>query len=179
MWIKMSEISDIRRGVRVVKSNLAEDGLYPVFQNCLTPLGYKDTCNRKGGMTFIIVGGAAGSIGFCGTDFWAADDCVTIDGKDLVINRYIYHYILTKQQYLLSQVRKSSVPRLARNTIENLIIPVPDLEEQHRIVILLDKFDSLLCDIEEGLPAEIACIKKQYEYYRNKILSFSEYKISA
>ena len=179
MWMKMSDIAYIKRGVRVVKSNLAEHGLYPVFQNCLTPLGYKETSNRKGGMTFIIVGGAAGSIGFSGSDFWAADDCVTIDAKELVINRYIYHYIMTKQKYLLSQVRKSSVPRLARTAIENLIIPVPDLAEQHRIITLLDKFDSLVFDIVEGLPAEIIAIKEQYEYYRNKLLSFPKYKLSA
>ena len=55
-WMKMSEIAEIKRGVRVVKNDLSEDCcLYPVFQNCLTPLGYKEASNRKGGIPFIIV----------------------------------------------------------------------------------------------------------------------------
>lgn len=172
-WMKMSEIAEIKRGVRVVKSDLSEDCcLYPVFQNCLTPLGYKEASNRKGGIPFIIVGGAAGSIGYSNSDFWAADDCLTIEGNSRVSNRYIYHYLNTKQQYLLSQVRKSSVPRLSRVTIENLMVPVPLLDEQLRIVAILDKFDTLVSDLTQGLPAEIAASQERYEYYRDKLLRF-------
>ena len=172
-WMKMSEIAEIKRGVRVVKSDLSEDCcLYPVFQNCLTPLGYKEASNRKGGIPFIIVGGAAGSIGYSNSDFWAADDCLTIEGNSRVSNRYIYHYLNTRQQYLLSQVRKSSVPRLSRVTIENLMVPVPLLDEQLRIVAILDKFDTLVSDLTQGLPAEIAASQERYEYYRDKLLRF-------
>lgn len=172
-WMKMSEIAEIKRGVRVVKNDLSEDCcLYPVFQNCLTPLGYKEASNRKGGIPFIIVGGAAGSIGYSNSDFWAADDCLTIEGNSRVSNRYIYHYLNTKQQYLLSQVRKSSVPRLSRVTIENLMVPVPLLDEQLRIVAILDKFDTLVSDLTQGLPAEIAASQERYEYYRDKLLRF-------
>ena len=172
-WMKMSEIAEIKRGVRVVKSDLSEDCcLYPVFQNCLTPLGYKEASNRKGGIPFIIVGGAAGSIGFSNSDFWAADDCLTIEGNSRVSNRYIHHYLNTRQQYLLSQVRKSSVPRLSRVTIENLMVPVPLLDEQLRIVAILDKFDTLVSDLTQGLPAEIAASQERYEYYRDKLLRF-------
>ena len=53
-------------------------------------------------------------------------------------------------------------------------VPVPSLAEQRRIVAILDRFDALCHDITEGLPAEIAARKKQYAYYRDKLLSFKE-----
>ena len=51
-------------------------------------------------------------------------------------------------------------------------IPVPPLEEQEHIVSILDRFDKLCNDISEGLPAEIEARQKQYEYYRDKLLTF-------
>jgi type I restriction enzyme S subunit len=58
--------------------------------------------------------------------------------------------------------------------IEQLSIPVPPLAEQKRIVKILDRFDTLTTDITSGLPAEIAARKQQYEYYRDKLLTFRE-----
>lgn len=58
--------------------------------------------------------------------------------------------------------------------IMNIVIPVPPLEEQERIVAILDRFDTLCNDLTSGLPAEIEARKKQYEYYRDKLLTFKE-----
>jgi type I restriction enzyme S subunit len=55
-----------------------------------------------------------------------------------------------------------------------MVMPVPSLDEQARIVAILDKFDALTTDITVGLPAEIATRQKQYEYYRDKLLTFKE-----
>lgn len=57
---------------------------------------------------------------------------------------------------------------------KRVIIPVPSLEEQARIVAILDKFDALVNDLSSGLPAEIAARRKQYEYYRDRLLTFKE-----
>jgi type I restriction enzyme S subunit len=56
--------------------------------------------------------------------------------------------------------------------VKNYKIPIPPLEEQNRIVAILDKFDALVNDISVGLPAEINMRRQQYEYYRNKLLTF-------
>ena len=56
-------------------------------------------------------------------------------------------------------------------------IPLPSLEEQERIVNILDRFDSLCNDISSGLPAEIEARQKQYEYYRDKLLSFERIEV--
>ncbi|HDR0681040.1 TPA: restriction endonuclease subunit S, partial [Pasteurella multocida] len=77
-----------------------------------------------------------------------------------------------KQHKLLSQVRKASVPRLSRISIEKLKIPLPPLATQQKIVDILDKFETLTHSITEGLPKEIELRRKQYEYYREKLLTF-------
>ena len=56
----------------------------------------------------------------------------------------------------------------------NYLVPVPPLPEQHRIVSILDRFDAMCNDLTSGLPAEIAARQKQYEYYRDKLLTFKE-----
>ena len=58
------------------------------------------------------------------------------------------------------------------NVMEKIKVPIPPLEEQCRIVSILDRFDALCNDLTSGLPAEIEARKKQYEYYRDKLLSF-------
>ena len=68
-----------------------------------------------------------------------------------------------------SKVVHSSIPAL-----KEIVIPIPSLEEQARIVDILDRFDTLVNDITSGLPAEIEARRKQYEYYRDKLLRFEE-----
>ena len=58
--------------------------------------------------------------------------------------------------------------------LDSYLIPVPPLAEQARIVSILDRFDALCNDLTSGLPAEIEARKKQYEYYRDKLLTFKE-----
>ena len=67
----------------------------------------------------------------------------------------------------------SSLKNLTMTNIRKFKIPIPPISEQKRIVAILDKFDALVNDISTGLPAEIAARKKQYEYYRNQLLTFT------
>ena len=80
----------------------------------------------------------------------------------------------TKEAFLQSKVRKAGIPTLDNSIVEKVIVAIPPLDEQERIVAILDKFDSLVNDISEGLPAEINARKQQYEHYRNKLLTFDE-----
>jgi len=68
------------------------------------------------------------------------------------------------------------MPILNKTNFSKIKIPIPDLEKQEEIVKVLDKFDKLVNDISEGLPAEIKARKQQYEYYREKLLDFKELK---
>ena len=67
-----------------------------------------------------------------------------------------------------------TIARLYNDNISKARIPVPPLEEQARIVAILDRFDALCNDLSSGLPAEIEARRKQYEYYRDRLLTFRE-----
>lgn len=177
LWKKLGDIVGIKRGVRVVKAQLDDTSEYPVYQNSLSPLGYYNNSNCDANKTFLITAGAAGEIGYSYIPFWAADDCYYFDcDESILIERYLYYALKTSQHRIKKMVRNASVPRLGRSSVENLLIPIPPLEEQQRIVDILDRFDKLCNDLSEGLPAEIAARQKQYEYYRDKLLTFKEKK---
>jgi type I restriction enzyme S subunit len=63
-------------------------------------------------------------------------------------------------------------PKLMSNTMAKIKVPVPSIEKQAQIVNILDRFNILCNDISAGLPAEIEARQKQYEYYRDKLLTF-------
>lgn len=164
----LGEVCEIKRGVRVVKQELEEFGDIPVFQNSLKPLGYYKISNFKGFTSFIIGAGAAGEIGFSENPFWAADDCFVIISNYLN-DKYIFYCLQNNQLHLKRQVRKASIPRLSRVSIEKFMIPVPPIEVQEEIVRILDSFS----DYAAELQAELQARKQQYEYYRNLLLTFN------
>lgn len=174
-WKKLGEVCNINRGVRVVKSELETQGLYPVYQNSLTPLGYYDNFNYPANTTFIISAGAAGKVGYSDVDFWAADDCLCITCPDSLLSKFLYYCMTNKQDYFLSQVRHASVPRMSRNVVENFEIPIPPLEIQKKIVECLDKFAALAAELQ----AELQKSRTQYEYYRTLLLTPSSSKSTA
>lgn len=171
-WKTLGDISTVNRGIRVTRDMLSTEGSIPVYQNALAPLGYFEKSNRKKDTTFVISAGAAGQIGYSGIDFWAADDCFTFDDTNNVLSKYIFYFLQTKQTYIDSRVRRGSIPRISRDVFEKMKIPLPKIEVQKRIVDILDRFESLTTDIKAGLPAEIEARHKQYEYYRDKLLTF-------
>lgn len=79
-------------------------------------------------------------------------------------------FIAEKAKY----VARTKVNTLLIGGFSKIRIPVPSLEEQERIVAILDKFDALVNDISVGLPAEIAARRRQYAYYRDRLLTFKE-----
>ena len=78
------------------------------------------------------------------------------------------------KEYMHSNIKGSAQPNLNLQQLNNFYIPLPPLEEQKRIVAILDRFDTLCNDISAGLPAEIEGRRKQYEHYRDKLLTFKE-----
>ncbi|WP_438272899.1 restriction endonuclease subunit S [Streptococcus huangxiaojuni] len=151
---------------------MATDDLYPVYQNSMVPLGFYNKANRQKGTTFVICAGAAGEIGYSDMDFWAADDVFTLENSDNMVPKFIYYTLLNKQDRIKSQVRRASIPRLSRTVLENLVFTLPSIEKQKYLVSVLDNFDKLTSDLSQGLPKEIGLRQKQYEYFRDKLLTF-------
>lgn len=176
-WSKLGDFINFQRGKRLVKSQLEERGSYAVFQNSMTPLGYYHESNVSAKSAFVICAGAAGEIGFSEDNFWAADDVYYAEKSEILNSKYLYHFLLTQKHKIASQVRRASIPRLSKSAIEKLITPIPcpdnpkkSLEIQAEIVRILDAFTELTAE----LTAELNLRKKQYNYYRDQLLSFAE-----
>ena len=91
-------------------------------------------------------------------------------------SRFLYHLLQTKriQEMVQAKASHGSQPNLGMRELEKFEVTIPPLAEQLKIVAILDRFDKLCNDISEGLPAEIEARRKQYEYYRDKLLTFKE-----
>jgi type I restriction enzyme S subunit len=87
--------------------------------------------------------------------------------------RFLFFWMQTVNLIKLAH-NSGAVPSIRKTEMERLLVPVPPLEEQHRIVAILDKFDALVNDLSSGLPAEIKARRQQYEYYRDRLLGFRE-----
>ena len=108
-------------------------------------------------------------------DGWASIS----DFEDNLNSDFLYHYLSSNlvQNYWISRINSGSVSNLNSDIIKSLKLPILPLEEQERIVSILDKFDALTSSITEGLPREIELRQKQYEYYRNMLLSFPKQEV--
>ena len=168
-YTTLGNIAEIKRGVRVVKSDLEIEGSIPVYQNSLTPLGYYSKSNFNADTTFVIGAGAAGEIGYSAIPYWGADDCYSIICSSKIISEYVYYQLSNNQIFLKSRVRTASIPRLARTAIEQFPIPIPPIEVQEEIVRILDTFSAHAAELQ----AELQARKEQYEYYRNLLLTFN------
>ena len=161
---------DFKRGIRVVKSQLTDFDNYPVYQNSLKPLGFYSKYNVKANTVFVICAGAAGDIGFSNKNFWAADDCYYLETDKYVDSKFIYYYLLSIQNDIKRQVRQASVPRLGSNVLKSIILPSVSDNKQQEIVKILDSFTNLI----DSLNEELSLRQKQFEYYREKLLTFDE-----
>lgn len=172
-WKKLGEVCSLTRGKRLTKRDLDINGIYPVYHGGIEPIGYYNKFNRKANSTMIInVGASAGTVGYSANDFWSSDGCFCFSHNEQLNQRYLYYSLQNIETFIKSKVRKAGIPTLDNKVLENIKIPLPPLSVQHRIVEILDKFTALEAELEANLEAELDCRKRQYEYYRNQLLSF-------
>ncbi|MEI2695497.1 MAG: restriction endonuclease subunit S [Saprospiraceae bacterium] len=94
--------------------------------------------------------------------------------KSFLNPKFVAYFTRTKQFHdqIKKHISSGKISAINARGLEKVLIPVPSPEEQERIVTILDKFDILTSSISEGLPKEIELRKKQYEYYRDLLLTF-------
>lgn len=166
-WKTLGEITNISRGKRVVRRNLSESGLIPVFQNSLKPLGFTNESNYPANTTFIISAGAAGDVGYSFSKYWGADDCFSILTDEDLHSRFVYHWLKKNEVYLQSRIRGGAIKRLSRDIINELPFPSIHFSRQQEIVSILDTFEASITNLEAQLERR----QKQYEYYREELLT--------
>lgn len=190
-WMKMSEIGNICMCKRIMKEQTNNIGGVPFYK--IGTFGkvadayisrelYEDYKNRfsfpvKGEVLISASGTIGRSVIYDGEDAYFQDSNIVWVHNDetKVLNKYLYHYY----RIIEWNVEGGTIKRLYNSNLAKTKIAVPSLPEQERIVNILDKFENLTTDLQTGLPAEIAAVQEQYEYYRNKLLSFPRTKISA
>ena len=192
-WMKMSEVGTLTRGKRFVRTDIVEEGvpcihygdMYTYYglkaykaKTHLTPeKAQKMRFAKKNDVVIVGAGENKNDIGvgvaWLGEEDAAVHDACYIFSSDLY-PQYVSHFLRTesyhKQIYPL--VSEGKICSISAQSIGRAIIPVPPLSEQQRIVGILDRFEALTTDLQSGLPAEIEARRKQYEYYREKLLTF-------
>lgn len=122
-----------------------------------------------------------GSIGVCTVFTKQADIAYYVSlallrpNKEILDSRYLKHFIESAigRKELGKRILHNAVPiKINKSDIGKVKLLIPSLEEQHRIVSILDRFESLTTSLQSGLPAEISARRQQYEYYRDKLLTF-------
>ncbi len=97
--------------------------------------------------------------------------CNLIINSAIAHYKYVYYYINSQYENIKS-MGEGSQSNISSKKIKKLLIPIPPLSEQNRIVSILDRFEALTTDLTSGLPAEIKARQQQYEYYRDQLLTF-------
>lgn len=92
-----------------------------------------------------------------------------IDELDM---KFFFYYMFIVDEWCKNNTNTSGFESVDMAKFKKLMIPIPPMTEQRRIVAILDKFEVLVNDISEGLPAEVAARRRQYEYYRDQLLTF-------
>lgn len=191
-WMKMSEIGNICMCKRIMKEQTNNIGGVPFYKigtfgkvadAYISQELYEDYKNKfsfpvKGEVLISASGTIGRSVIYDGKDAYFQDSNIVWVHNDetKVLNKYLYHYY----RIIEWNVEGGTIKRLYNSNLAKTKIAVPSLPEQERIVNILDKFENLTTDLQTGLPAEMAAVQEEYEYYRNKLLSFPRNeKISA
>lgn len=192
-WARMSEVGAFFRGRRFTKDDMVADGLpsihygeiythYGVFavealSHVKTELASTLRFARPGDVVIAAVGETveevAKAVAWLGEDEVAIhDDCFVF--RHPMNPKFVSYYFQTAGFHSEKNrhVARAKVKRISGESLGKIAIPVPSLDEQARIVGILDSFDVLVNDLSVGLPAELAARRKQYGYYRDRLLTF-------
>ena len=146
---------------------MQDKGTYPVINGGINLSGYIDQFNQNENTITISQGGAsAGYVNWLTVKFWAGAHCYILKPSECILNRYLFHFLKSREYKLQECQYGAGIPALAKSTLAELFIPIPPLPVQCEIVRILDNFTEL--------TAELTARKKQYEYYRDELLTFGD-----
>lgn len=165
-WLRTQEVDwrDIfDTGIKISKEGLEKSSAKMIPKNCVIIAMYGATAAKV----------AINKIPLC-----TNQACCNLEiNPQKAYYRFVYQWICKEYKNLKAK-GEGSQNNINSKKIKNYLIPIPPLSEQQRIVDILDQFETLVNDLSQGLPAEIAAVQEQYEYYRNKLLTFNRIKLN-
>lgn len=194
-FVKLSDIAEITRGGNFQKKDFISEGIPCIhYGQMYTHYGIyadetitfiSDDVAKKSKMAVcndIVMAVTSENVeDVCKCTAWLGKDSVAVSGHTAIIHhnqnaKYLSYYFHTNMFFLQKKrlAHGTKVIEVTPNALYDIVIPLPPLEEQKRIVEILDCFDSLCNDISNCLLAEIKAHQKQYEYYRDKLLTFKQ-----
>ena len=192
-WMKMNEVFEIRNGYTPskAKKEFWEGGTIPWFrmedirQNGrilsdsilhITPKGVKGKGLFKANSFILATTATIGEHALIIADSLANQRFTNLSIRKSLENelsvKYVYYYFFVIDEWCKANTNVSNFASVDMSKFYNLLIPIPSIAEQQRIVSILDRFDTITTDLTQGLPAEIEKRRQQYEYYRDKLLTF-------
>jgi len=170
----LREKAVVKTGSKPKEINLLE-GMYDYINAGTTRSGYTNIFNCSGD-TVTTPSRGQGGIGFIGyqkNPFWLGPLCYMIKPINSTLSaKYLYYYLKSNAKSVFDLKKEGGTPAINKYDLETVTIAVPPIEVQNEIVKILDNFSEYVTSISQGLPAEIELRRKQYEYYRNKLLTF-------
>lgn len=192
---KLSEVASIKTGRRFVRTDIKESGV-PCFHYGDIYTYYGLTATKTKGYLdaelasklrfaqpndVVVVCAGENDMDLGIGVAWLGDEPAVVHDACCILHheqnpRYISHFLRTHKYHLQMKryAKNGKISSLSSKSLGEAIIPIPSLEEQERIATTLDRFDSLVNDLSKGLPAEIEARKQQYEYYRDRLLTFKK-----
>ena len=169
-WKELGEVALLKRG-KTITSKTATDGPYPVISGGQKPAYFHGEFNREGETITVAGSGAyAGFVMYWNEPIFVSDAFSIEPLEGALIPKFLYHYLLEKQEILFSLKKGSGVPHVYPKDVSKILIPIPPLEIQEKIVQTLDKMTEYVTE----LTSELTSRKKQYSYYRDNLLSFED-----
>lgn len=165
-WKKLGDVCELKRGQTITKKDITS-GDVPVIAGGQKPAYYHNVSNRDG--ITIAVSGSGAYAGY--VSYWEQpiflSDAFSVEPDDSLNKRYLYHWLLSIQNKIYELKQGSGIPHVYGNDLGRFEIPVPSIIVQEKIVEILDNFTNYVTELQ----AELQARTKQYEYYRDMLLS--------
>ena len=194
-WKKISEIGTVMRGTSFQKKHFTDEGtpcihygqiytqyahhVYETISFVGDEISRSPRRAKTGALVMATTSENIDDVGKC--IVWLGEEDVIVSNDACFIQhtlnpKYLGYLLQTESfsTYKKKVATGTKVIRINADAVADFVIPVPSMEEQERIVSILDRFEALTTDLQIGLPAEIEARRQQYEYYRNKLLTFDQ-----
>lgn len=173
-WALLGEVASVRVGQAPRAGVVGDKGPFAFVNAGTTESGRASEANTGGGVVTIPSRGqgGVGVVGYRKDDFWCGPLCYRVLSLDENLStRFLYYYLKSVQPSIRALQQTGGTPALNRKELVLVRVPVPSREEQSRVVGILEMLDTLVNDMSIGLPAELAARRKQYEHYRDRLLT--------